>query len=162
MKIAARRSTGVGALPFHVAPLRGHEVARPRGEGGEGDAGVLVRLLHSGAAQVLQYHLGERPLHCVLRALGELLDQLVVLVDVEHAVRRETLDGERSRHPDLLAVDVRLVVEILDLRLRGDGGVDLLLPGNARRPPVGMKLPCDIGPLRVGLARYLPFLPQLL
>ena len=61
----------------------------------------------------------------------------------------------------LLSV-VGLVVEVLELGLGGDGGVDLLLPGDARLPPVGVQLLGRLRPGLVRLARNFPFLPLLL
>ena len=87
------------------------------------------------------------------------VDQLVVLVHAEHAVRAEALDGERTGDADLLLVLVGLVVEVFELGLGGDRGVDLLLPGDARLPPVGVQLLRGVRPLGIGLARDLPFLP---
>ena len=53
----------------------------------------------------------------------------------QHAVRREALHREGSGDPDLPLVLVGLVVEVLVVGLGGDGGVDLLLPGDAGLPP---------------------------
>ena len=66
------------------------------------------------------------------------VDQLVVLIHAEHAVGAEAFDGEGPGHADFLLVLVGLVVEVFKLGLGGDGGVDLLLPGDARLPPVGV------------------------
>jgi len=47
-----------------------------------------VRLLHAGGSEVVEDHLRERLLRQVVCAgLGDLIDQLVVLVHAEHAVR---------------------------------------------------------------------------
>jgi hypothetical protein len=88
--------------------------------------------------QVLQDHLDEAALAVVLGLLlGAVgVDQLVVLIDTQHAVGREALDRERPGHADLLLVLVRLVVEVLELGLGGDGGVDLLLAGDPLLPPL--------------------------
>src|SRR2546425_1271214 len=51
---------------------------------------------------------------------------------------------------------------MLELRLGGDGRVDLLLPPDARLPPVSVHRLRDVRPLRFGLARALPLLPLLL
>ena len=99
---------------------------------GEGDLVFLVRLLHAGGLEVLQDHLGEV---CVVASsalrFARGVDQFVVLVHAKHAMGREALDGERPGHADLLLVLVGLVVEVFELGLGGDGGVDLLLPGDA-------------------------------
>ena len=71
----------------------------------------------------------------------------------------EALHGEGTGDADLLLVLVGLVVEVFELGLGGDGGVDLLLPGDAGLPPVGVQLLCRVRPLAIGLARNLPFLP---
>ena len=42
---------------------------------------------------------------------------------------------------------VGLVVEVFELGLGGDGGVDLLLPGDAGLPPVGVQLLRRVRPL---------------
>ena len=92
----------------------------------------------------------------------EAVDQFVVLIHAQHAVRAEALDGERTGHADLLLVLVGLVVEVFELGLGGDGRVDLLLPGDARLPPFGVQLLRCLRPLVVRLARNFPFLPVLL
>ena len=74
---------------------------------------------------------------------------------------RETFDGERPGDANLLLVLVGLVVEEFELGLGSDGGVDFLLPGDARLPPVGMQLLRRVRPAFIGLARDLPFLPGL-
>jgi hypothetical protein len=59
------------------------------------------------------------------------VDQLVVLVDVEHRCgeRLSTVNGPATRTLEVILVG--LVVEVLEVGLGGDGGVDLLLPGDA-------------------------------
>ena len=74
----------------------------------------------------------------------DLVDQLV-LARRQHAVRRQALDGERAGDADAGIVVIGLVVEIFDVGARGDGGVDLLLPGDARLPPFGVGSLRDIG-----------------
>ena len=156
MKMAARFSV----VAFQVAAFGADQIAGPGRERGEGDPVLLVRLLHAGGLEVLQDHLGEGLLGLVLGAvLLEAVDQLVVLVHAEHAVRAEALDGEGTGDADLLLVLVGLVVEVLELGLGGDGGVDLLLPGDAGLPPVGVQLLRSLRPRLVGFARNLPFLP---
>ena len=106
-----------------------------------------MRLLHAGGFEVLEDHLGEVCLapYAALCSFGG-IDQLVVLVDAQHAVRAEALDGERPSDADLLLVRVGLVVEVLELGLGGDGGVDLLLPGDACLPPFGVQFGRSLGP----------------
>ena len=135
MKIAARFS----ALALHVPTFGADQVARPRREGGEVDPVLLVRLLHPGGLEVLQDHLGERLLGAYSAPSSrKCVDQFIVLVHAQHAVGAKALDGERTGHADLLLVLVGLVVEVLKLGLGGDGRIDLLLPGDASLPPVGM------------------------
>ena len=90
------------------------------------------------------------------------VNQFIVFIHPEHAVRREALDGERPGHADLLLVVVGLVVEVFKLGLGGDGGIDLLLAGNAGLPPVGVQFLRRVRPLGLGLAWNLPLLPGLL
>ena len=54
----------------------------------------------------------------------------------EDAVRREALNCERSGDAHLAVVGVGLVVEVLEVRLRGDRGVDLALACDALFPPL--------------------------
>ena len=77
-------------------------------------------------------------------------------------MRTQALHGERTGHAHLLVIGVGLVVEVFKLGLGGDGLVDLLLPGDAGLPPVGMQLLRRVRPLGIGLARNLPLLPGLL
>ena len=72
------------------------------------------------------------------------------------------LDREGTGHADLFLVLVGLVVEIFKLGFGGDGGVDLLLPGDAGLPPVGMQFLRGIWPLVIGLPRNFPFVPFFL
>ena len=64
-------------------------------------------------------------------------------------------------HADLLFVLVGFVVEELELGLCGDGGVDFVLPGDARLPPCGVQLAGGFGPIGGGLTWDFPFLPGL-
>ena len=90
------------------------------------------------------------------------VDQLVVLIHAQHAMGAKALDGEGTGHADLLLVVVGLVVEVFKLGLGGDGGVDLLLPGDAGLPPVSVQFLRWLRPCLVRLTRNLPFLPFLL
>jgi len=47
--------------------------------------------------------------------------------DAQHSVRRKTFDREGTGHADFLLVIVGFVIEVLELRLGGDGGVNFLL-----------------------------------
>ena len=63
------------------------------------------------------------------------VDQVVVLVHAQRAVRGEALDSEGSGGADDLPVFMGPVVEVFELGLGRDGGVDLLLAGGACLPP---------------------------
>ena len=89
------------------------------------------------------------------------VDELVVLVDAEHAVRRQALDRERPGDAHLAVVGVRLVVEVLEVGLRSDGVVDLLLPRGAPFPPLVVQRPSLRRPLILCVAGDLPLLPRL-
>ena len=94
-----------------------------------------MRLLDAGHGQMRQDHGGE-----ILRLpvaelrFREIADNVVVFVYRQHAVRRKAFDRERAGDADLLVVLVGLVVEILVIRLGGDGSVDFALARDPRRP----------------------------
>jgi hypothetical protein len=74
----------------------------------------------------------------------------------------EALDREGTGDADLPLVLVGLVVEVLELSLRGDGGVDLFLPGDARLPPLRVQFRRGFRPrvgrsLRQSLNRVITF-----
>ena len=138
---------------------------QPR-EAGEGDAIFLMRLLHAGGAQVFEDHLREIGHGAVARRRLSLalagfqhIDQFVVPIDGERAMRREAFDSERPSDADAVLVDVRLVVEILESGLGGDGGVDLLFQGNASLPPFGVGVFGGGSPFGVRHARDFPCFP---
>ena len=137
-------------VAFDVATLRADEIPGPGRQRGEADPVLLMGLLHPGHPQVLQDHLREGLLLALSRSrVGDALrgvDQLVVLVDAEHPVGRQALDGEWTGDADRLLLGVGLVVEVLGVGLGGDGGVDLLLPGDAGLPPVGVQFGGRLGP----------------
>jgi len=54
-------------------------------------------------------------------------------------MRAQALDGERPCDPDDLVVLVRLVVQVLEVRLRGDRSIDLLLALDAKVPPLAVE-----------------------
>ncbi len=96
MKMAARFSV----VAFHVAPFGADQIAGPRSESSEGNPVFLVRLLHAGGLQVFQDHLGEGLLRAVFGAVFlEAVDQFIVLIDAEHAVRARlsTVKGPATR-----------------------------------------------------------------
>ena len=72
--------------------------------------------------------------------LRHVVDKLVVLVNVEDAVRRDALHRKGTGDADLPPVLVGLVVEVLEVGLGCDGGVDLLLAGDAGLPPLGVNV----------------------
>ena len=77
-------------IAFHVAAFRANQIAGPRGERGEGDPVLLVRLLHAGGLEILQDHLGKGLFRSVFGAVFfEAVDQFVVLVHAQHAVGAE-------------------------------------------------------------------------
>ncbi len=136
-------------VALDVAPVRADEIARPRRERGKRDPVFLVGLLDAGGLEVLQDHAGE----ILLFAVAELgfrhaVDELVVLVNAQHAVGRNALHREGTGDADLPVVLVGLVVEVFVVRLGGDGGVDRLLAGDARLPPIGVQ--------RLGVVRAKP------
>ena len=89
------------------------------------------------------------------------VDQFVVLVHAEHAVRAEALHGKGSGDADFLVVGVGPIVEELVLGLGRDGGVDLSSagrcgPATIRHAVLGRWPSCFC------LAGNLPFLPCFL
>ena len=119
-----------------------------------------MRLLHAGGRELLQDHAREVLLRAVVGPrLRGTVQELVVLVDRQHAMRRQALHRERSRHPDLPAVIVGLGVEVLVVRPGRDGGIDLLLPGDAGLPPEPMRFDRLRRPRLGRLAGNLPLLP---
>jgi hypothetical protein len=74
-------------------------------------------------------------------------------------MRRQALDRERAGDADARIIAVGLVVEIFELGLGRDRGVDLLLPCNACRPPVAVKFHRLFRPVRGSLARNFPLFP---
>ena len=143
-----------------VAPFRAHEVARPGRERGERDPVFLVGLLDAGGLEVLQDHAGEVLLSAVAEpGFRHAVDELVVLVDAQHAVGRNALHREGACDADLPVVLVGFVVEVFVIRLGCDGGVDLLLPGDALCPPVAVNISGLLGPSLFGVAGDFPLFP---
>jgi hypothetical protein len=126
------------AVPFEVAAFGADQIARPRRQRRKGDAVLLVRLLHTRCLEVFEHQL--REIVPPGAGLGEVdgVDEAVILVDRHHPVRRQALDRERACDADARIVGVGLVVEIFELGLGGDRGVDLLLSRNPRCPPIGV------------------------
>jgi hypothetical protein len=119
-----------------------------------------VGLLHAGGLEVFEDELGE--VGCVVVTAWRLagVDQLVVGTDGEDAVGREAFDGERPGDADGLLVLIGLVVEVLEVGLGGDGGVDFLLAGDALFPPFGVEALGFVGPVVVGVAGDFPIPPK--
>jgi len=137
-ELGADEDTGAAlGVAFHVAAFGADEFARPAAEREELDAVFLVRLLDSGGFEVFEDHVLEGSHagdgRCLLHA--EWVDEAVVLIHTEHAVGAEALDGEGTCHADFLFVLIGLVVEVFELGLGGDAGIDFLLAGNAGGPP---------------------------
>ena len=149
---------GVG-VALCVGSLGTDEVAGPGSDPGERDAVVFVRLLYAGGFEMVQDHLGEVLLFAVAEpGLGDVVDELVVFIDAQEAVRRQALYGEGAGDADLFFVLVGLVVEVFVVGLGGDGGVDFLLPGDALFPPVRVNSSDLLGPGVIGIAGDFPFL----
>ena len=157
MKIAARFSV----VAFQVAAFGADQIAGPGRERGEGDPVVLVRLLHAGGLEVLQDHLRETTAWRRIRrrppCSASISSSFSSTPSTRCGLRLSTVNGPATRTFFLSVVG--LVVEVLELGLGGDGGVDLLLPGDAGLPPVGVQLLRRLRPLGVRLARDLPLLP---
>ena len=92
-------------------------------------------LLNAGGFEVLQDHCGEVLLFAVAElGFGDVVDEFVVLVNAQQAVRRQALDRERAGDADFLVVLVGLVVEVFVVGLGRDGGVYFALARDPRRP----------------------------
>jgi len=92
-----------------------------------------VRLLHTRCTQVLEDHLLERLRRFSLSVTADLraLDEITMLVQVEHPVGRDALNCEWAGDADLAIVYIRLVVQILEFGLGRNRCVDFLLPCDA-------------------------------
>ena len=100
-----------------------------------------MRLLDAGGFEVVEDD-GGKVVDAAVAGLpfAEGVDELVVLVDGEGAVGGDALDGEGAGDAHFVAVFVGLVVEVFVVGFGGDGGVDLLLAGDAVLPPEFMHL----------------------
>jgi hypothetical protein len=99
-----------------------------------------VGLLDAGGFQVFEDHLNEVRRFGREVFAGERVDEVIVFIDSQGAVRREAFDGEGSGYSDFFVVFVGLVVEVFVFGFGGDGGVDFFLTGDAEFPPVGVEL----------------------
>ena len=116
-------------------PFRADQLARPGGDCGEGDFVFLVGLLYAGGLEVFQNHPREvRPFAVPGFRLGNAINQLVVFVHSEHAVRRQTFDRKRPGNPDLFLILVGFVVQVFKVGLGRDGRVNFALARDPRRP----------------------------
>ena len=118
-----------------------------------------MRLLDAGGFEIVEDHRGEVLILAVpATGFGDAVDELVVLVDGERAVRRQALHGEGAGDADFLVVFVGLVVEVFVVGFGGDGGIDLLLSDDALFPPIHVNSSDLLGPSLVGGAGDFPFL----
>ena len=102
----APRGAGLAAT-LHIAPLGADIVAGPERKRREGDAILLMRLLHAGGLQVLQDHFGEICCLAVAELLvGKPLEELVVLVHRQHPMRGQALHREGGRATRMRALSV--------------------------------------------------------
>ena len=100
----ATRGAGLAAA-LDITSLGADIHAGPERERCEGDAILLMRLLHAGGLQVRQDHFGEICCLAVAELLvGMPLEEFVVLVHRQHPVRRQALDAARPRMPSVAAL----------------------------------------------------------
>ena len=98
----AGATLGAGVrVTLDVAAPGADQIAGPRGECGEGYAALAVGLLDAGRVQVFQDD-GCKVLLSVVAGLGlgQMVDEFVILVDAEGAVRRQALHCERAGDAD--------------------------------------------------------------
>ena len=74
--------------------------------------------------------------------LRRVVGQLIALIDIQDPVRRIALHRKQARDSRDLPSLVRLDADVLELRLRGDGPVDLLPKSHASFPPPGLEPGC--------------------
>ncbi len=118
-----------------------------------------MRLLYAGGLEVFQNHLGEVMLFAVPGfRFCHAVDQFVVFVHGQHAVRRKTFDRKRPGNPDLFLILIGFVVEIFVVGLGRDGGINFLLPSNPLLPEGSDQWPSDLWPVSWTLTRHFPFL----
>ena len=140
MKIPARFSRALFLHRPRSSALRRRCNDPARGEREEIDLVFLVGLLHAGGFEVFQDHLLEAlPRRIPSLAFGDLIDQFIVFIHAQDAVRRQALDRERPGHAHFLVIFIRFVVQVFVIGLGGDGGIDLFLAGNAQLPPFFMQ-----------------------
>ena len=152
---------GLRGVPLAIHPFRADQFARPEGQRNKIDLAVLMGLLHARRLEIFQNDLREVPRAFALLGGWRGVQQFIVRVHHQGAMRRQTLDRKRPGHAHLFRVFVRLVVEVFKLGLGGDGGVDGFLPLDAPRPPLLVQGSGAGRPVILGLAGNLPFLPVL-
>src|SRR5437868_3964691 len=77
-------------------------------------------------------------------------------------MRRQALDRERARDTYFAPILIGPVDEVFDFGIACDRVIDLSLPLRPHFPPLAVQLSGLRGPMIVGLARQLPFLPGLI
>src|SRR5258708_7800558 len=98
-----------------------------------------MRLLDPRCLQIIENSLDKITIIAVLR-IAESVNQFVVLVHAEHAMRRDAFHSKWPSHADFLFVGVGLVVKVFKLGFGGYGGINLFLPSDALPPPFSMQL----------------------
>ncbi len=125
---------------LEVAPFGADVIPWPGGEREEIDLVFLMGLLHPGGLEIFEDHLLEAlPGGIPGLAFGHLVDQFIIFIHAQDAVRREALDRERPGHAHFLVVFVGFVVQVFVLGFGSDGCVDLFLAGDAQLPPFFMQ-----------------------
>ena len=143
---------------FHVTAFGADHFSGPRVQAGEVNLVFLTSLLDSRHFEVIQNH-GHK-VAAVFTGMGCCrIKQFAVGTDAQHAMRREAFHGERACYTDFFFVLIGLIIQIFVVRLGCDGGIDFLLAGDARSPPVGVQLQCLLVPCRIRFAGDFPLFP---
>ena len=74
------------------------------------------------------------------------IDQFVVPIDRQRAMRRKAFDCEWPGYADAAVVGIGLVIEKFVVGFGSDRGIDFLLPRDARLPEAGEGVPRGRGP----------------
>jgi hypothetical protein len=146
---------------FEVATFSADVFPRPSGEASEVYFAFFVGLLDSSGFEVGEDDFGE-----VGGFIGRIgfvirINQFVVFINGNDAVRREAFDGEGASDADGAFVFVGFVIEVFLIGFGRDRCVNLFLSRNAIVPPVLMEFLGFFGPGFVGFAGDLPFFPVL-
>ena len=143
---------------FHVTAFGADHFSGPRVQAGEVNLVFLTSLLDSRHFEVIQNH-GHK-VAAVLTGTGCCrIKQFAVRADAQHAMRREAFHGERACYTDFFLVLIGLIIQIFVVRLGCDGGINFLLAGDTRLPPVGVQLQCLLVPCRIRFAGDFPLFP---